>query len=588
MPRAWSAQANQPRSGRVGTFALLLAALFSLPVLAGPRIDDRLDRSARAAPQRIVVTLVGALHAADSGEPSLAKRRRFADEVAAVLSTLPASAGAPARRFDFLPAFVIVADSRTLAALAFDPRVAHVDLDEGGTGSGAVLPDAASVLNGVGDLLTLGLDGRGMKVAVIDSGAPNLHPDIASSLVDQQCFCSGGVDGSVGCCPNSLNSQSGPGSAVDDNGHGSNVGGIIVGDGMIAPRGALPEAQLVAVKVLDATNRFCCLSDILMALDWVATHHPDVDAVNLSLGTGSLHTGQCDNASGTSMLIANAIGRLRTLGAVVTVSTGNQASDNGIALPSCIRAATAVGATWDGDLGPRTVLGCTDSTTAARKVTCFSNLGAQLDLMAAGAYVRSSNNLNGVSTYAGTSQAAPMVAACAMAIKQRNRTLTPDQIEQVMKDASDPISTVRDGNTYPFLNCVAALDRVEPLFSIGPGMTGTWYDTAQSGHGLFVEILPGDVMLFSWFTFAPDGNQAWIIGSGNIVGNRAEIDVVRPVGGRFIPGFDPSQVARTPWGSVRIEFNDCQNGRIDFVSPSFGSGSMRLQRLTQVAGTACP
>ena len=77
-------------------------------------------------------------------------------------------------------------------------------------------------------------------IAVVDSGVASSHPDLASRLIDEQCFCSG-ASGSVGCCPNRQDTQSGVGAAFDDNGHGTNVSGIIVGEGIVAPRGAVPD-----------------------------------------------------------------------------------------------------------------------------------------------------------------------------------------------------------------------------------------------------------------------------------------------------------------------------------------------------------
>ncbi len=121
------------------------------------------------------------------------------------------------------------------------------------------------------------------------------------------------------------------------------------------------------------------------------------------------------------------------------------------------------------------------------------------------------------------------------------------------------------------------------------GYTGTWYDPAQSGHGIFVEILPGDLMLAYWFTFTPDGQQAWFGGVGNVVGNTVSMPVVRSTGGRFIPNFDPAQVVRTDWGTLNFTFTDCNNGRVDFNSViGFGTGSMLLKRLTLPAGLTCP
>ena len=39
--------------------------------------------------------------------------------------------------------------------------------------------------------------------------------------------------------------------------------------------------------------------------------------------------------------------------------------------------------------------------------------------------------------------------------------------------------------------------------TIGPGFTGAWFDPAQSGHGLFLEILPDNRIQAAWFAFNP-------------------------------------------------------------------------------------
>jgi plastocyanin len=124
---------------------------------------------------------------------------------------------------------------------------------------------------------------------------------------------------------------------------------------------------------------------------------------------------------------------------------------------------------------------------------------------------------------------------------------------------------------------------------LGTGYTGTWYDTAQSGQGIFVEILPGNLLLAYWFTFTPDGQQAWFGGVGAIVGNTATMTAVRSTGTRFIPNFNPAEVVRTDWGTLTFTFADCSNGRVDFNSVTgFGTGSMTLKRLTLPSALTCP
>ena len=130
-----------------------------------------------------------------------------------------------------------------------------------------------------------------------------------------------------------------------------------------------------------------------------------------------------------------------------------------------------------------------------------------------------------------------------------------------------------------------------PAFAIGPGITGAWFNPAQSGHGLFIEVLPDNRFYASWFAFNPMGTeQAWFAGVGTYDGGTATItEVEMPTGGRWIPNFDPNTITRNPWGTLNFTFTDCDHGRVDFNSVAgYGTGSMNLTRLTQPAGLMCP
>jgi hypothetical protein len=127
---------------------------------------------------------------------------------------------------------------------------------------------------------------------------------------------------------------------------------------------------------------------------------------------------------------------------------------------------------------------------------------------------------------------------------------------------------------------------------IGPGFTGSWFDPNQSGHGLTIEVLPNNVLLAYWFTYAPDGTQqSWFVGTGTYNGNTATIaQVDQPSGGRWIPHFDPNAIEHHDWGTLTLTFSDCNHGRVDFDSTAsgYGSGYMDLTRLTMPAGLSCP
>ncbi|MFT3668688.1 MAG: S8 family serine peptidase [Pseudoxanthomonas sp.] len=329
---------------------LLLAGM---PALAMDKVSTQAKQVAQQQGRARVVVLLEDVER--NAPPALrnmtvAKEQRLRRQGDAVLGTLPAAGYRLHRRFARVPALVIEADAATLTRLERNVWVRKVDIDRGGTG-GAVAPDESAVLNRVDLMQGVGLDGSGIKVAVVDTGVDTDHPDLAPRVVGQQCFCSR-ISGSGGCCPNGQATQSGAGAAEDDHGHGTNVSGIIVGAGHVAPRGALPAAQLVAVKVMDGGNGFCCTSDVVAALDWIATQHPDTDVVNLSLGTWDLFAGACDASASYLTALKSAVDTLNAQGTVVVASSGNQgdtATDGRAGVPEqCARRGRDLG--YDGGI----------------------------------------------------------------------------------------------------------------------------------------------------------------------------------------------------------------------------------------------
>ena len=83
------------------------------------------------------------------------------------------------------------------------------------------------------DVQKMGVNGKGVTIAVIDSGIDATHPDLKSAIVDEACFCTG-PDGTP-CCPDGTSRQFGRGAAVDEIGHGTHMAGIIAGRGRKGP-----------------------------------------------------------------------------------------------------------------------------------------------------------------------------------------------------------------------------------------------------------------------------------------------------------------------------------------------------------------
>ena len=119
--------------------------------------------------------------------------------------------------------------------------------------------------------------------------------------------------------------------------------------------------------------------------------------------------------------------------------------------------------------------------------------------------------------------------------------------------------------------------------------SGTWFDPAQPGHGLTIEINDGARATVAWFTFDGDGAPMWLFGVGRVDGAVLHVPVSRVEGGAFPPLFDPDAVDVAPWGELTLRFSGCNAGELEWVSgiAGFEPGSMPLQRSTSVQGTRC-
>lgn len=560
-------------------------ALASVALTAGADDGSRVGvevaaRLAQVDRVRVLVMLVQPQAKADP-------RRAIAAEVDAVLDRLPKSTLTLRRRFDYVPAFAAELGRDAIESLAADPRVVRVDLDAGGSGQMA----EAAPLARIPEVHAAGFDGAGVKIAILDSGIDTQHADFAGRLVGEQCFCSHDAD-ALGCCPDGHATMSGAGSAQDDHGHGTNVAGIAAGGGAVALPGAAPAASLVAVKVLDAGNAFCCSSDIVAALDWVRANHPDTKVLNMSLGTSALFDGDCDGASSFTRAFAAAIESLVANGTMVFACSANQHSATQMAAPACVAKVVAVGAVWDSNLGSQTFLGCTDRPATADLPTCFSNSDAQTDLFAPGAYTTSTGLGGGRSTFGGTSQASPLAAGCAATLAQALPDASPAQIEAALKASPAHVTDPKNGLSFPRLDCADALAKLRAsVYAIGADTSGTFYDPAADGQGWIVEAHEttggSRELLAAWYTYL-GGQPRWVIGNGPASGDGAEVPLYIASDGQFPPRFDPQAVRVEPWGHATLHFADRDHASVAWTTsyPGFGDGAMALTRLATPASGA--
>ena len=113
-----------------------------------------------------------------------------------------------------------------------------------------------------------------------------------------------------------------------------------------------------------------------------------------------------------------------------------------------------------------------------------------------------------------------------------------------------------------------------------------------------VEELADGRALVYWFTYDPQGRQAWTVGVGahsstgsnGGTNNRIEIsENIITSGARFGTAFKAADVVRTRWGSLSLTFADCNSVDVSYASPLAGYSGARRNGvlLTALAGAAC-
>ena len=355
------------------------------------------------------------------------------------------------------PAFAVEIDAEEMDALQRDPRVRAVTIDSGGTGALAqsiplVRADVARAQ---------GYDGRGLTIAVLDTGIDLNHSAFAGRIVGEQCFCNRSTP--PACCPNGLATQSGPGSAMDDHGHGTHVSSIAAG-----PNGVAPASRIVAVKVMDSNNSFFSTTQLFQALEWIATTRPDVDVINMSLGTNARFLSTNCDQSAIAFGLKPVIDTLRQRGVLIAASTGNQGATIDVPIPACMTPVLGIGATYD-SIGTFSSFGCSDTVTTPDSVTCFTNSASTLDLLAPGSPITAARLGGGTTTFVGTSMASPHVAGTIALMLEANGLLTADAIEQILKSTGKPVTDARNGLTFPRIDVAAAVTAAKgPPNEAGP------------------------------------------------------------------------------------------------------------------------
>lgn len=208
------------------------------------------------------------------------------------------------------------------------------------------------------------------------------------------------------------------GATNDVNGHGTAVAGAMAASGNngVGVAGVGWNFSIMPVRVSNRSDGNANLSDILQGARWAADNGAFV--ANCSYG-------------GSNSSQANSTGNyLRQRNAMLVFASGNDGvQDQTQNWP----AVTIVGA-----------------TTNNNQVASFSNYGIGIDVVAPGVNIRTPTRTGGYGNSTGTSLAAPLVAGVFALCHAANPDLTPEEIEQIVKDTArdigDPGFDIRAGH----------------------------------------------------------------------------------------------------------------------------------------------
>lgn len=405
---------------------------------------------------------------------------------------------------------------------------------------------------------SLGLDGTGIGVAVIDSGIVE-RKSMSVNKSDLHRFGSGGDSRIV-----FRKSWIHDGWGTDDGfGHGTHVAGIIAGNGFNSSgqgnfqtlQGIAPNAQLIDLRVLDANGEGLD-SDVISAIQTAITLKSkyNIQVINLSLGRPIYESYTVDP-------LCQAVEAAYQAGIVVVVAAGNDGRDNSagtngygtITSPANDPYVITVGAMKS--MGTPTRTDDLIASYSSKGPTVIDHI-AKPDIVAPGNLVSSfmgnvstttlattyPQNIVPVSFYqtggssaaspyftlSGTSMAAPAVSGAVALLLEAQPTLTSDQVKaRLMKTANktfpqsstytDPATGITYTDQYDaftvgagYLDIQAALQSTDVSTGIAKSPVVQYDPTTHSVYFVYDSFAVWGGSSPAWSSFAVWGGNAFV------------------------------------------------------------------------------
>ncbi|GAA3515649.1 hypothetical protein GCM10022234_08400 [Aeromicrobium panaciterrae] len=260
--------------------------------------------------------------------------------------------------------------------------------------------------------------GKGVVVAVVDTGVALTHPDLRGRVLPGRDFIAPGT------------------SPADENGHGSHVAGIIAANAnnRVGTAGLAPQALILPVRVLNSSGSGNS-AGVAQGIVWAAQHGANV--INLSLSTN-----RSDNA------IRAAVAYAQSRNIVVVAAAGNAGC-------GLLGSRISYPAAYPGVLGVGAI-------SSNRKIASYSSCGSWVDVVAPGSGIVSTTIASpspGLGcprgtmycTLSGTSMATPYVAAtAALEIARLSKRFSQASIVSRLQRGATDLGRIGRDNSYGY------------------------------------------------------------------------------------------------------------------------------------------
>ena len=334
----------------------------------------------------------------------------------------PAIVGAAGGRiieeFKNMEMLYAIVPPRAFASLLQDPAIEFVEHD----GQFGIAEASTSEYSESWALEDIGAEpahssnhtGRGVKIAILDTGVDYKHPELAPNY-------KGGYD--------FINMDSDP---MDDNGHGTHVAGIIAaakdGKGIV---GVAPDAEIYAIKVSDQKGKGS-FSGLVEGINWSIEN--DMDVVTMSI-TGS------DGSKALKKAVESAYNEH---GLVLVAAVGN--GNGEVLYPAAYDEVIGVG-----------------SVNKDNTLSSFSLTGSEVELVTPGSGIKSTAIGGKYRLSSGTSMATPFVTgAIALLLGSDEKawsstglvdgdgTWTNDEIREVLRGTAKDLGDVGKDDLFGY------------------------------------------------------------------------------------------------------------------------------------------